>query len=247
MPEWFETWFDEDYARLYAHRDAAEARRAVAMALEAAPILASGPVLDLACGAGRHLEVLRQTNPQAFGLDLSRELLALAPLPLRPWLLRADMRRLPLRDGHLAGVCLWFTPFGYFDDGQNRALLFRLADLLAPGGILVLDYLNAGQVRRDLVPEDTVERGGVRIRSRRGLEGDRLVKHMELTRLDTGESREALESMRLYEPREILDMAQAAGLECLREAGDYGGAPFQPESSPRWIAFFRRSGGPHSA
>lgn len=237
MADWFETWFDEDYALLYAHRDAEEARRAVAMALAEAPRLAQGPVLDLGCGAGRHLEILQQANPAAFGMDLSPTLLGLAPPALRPRLLRGDMRRLPVKPGALAGICLWFTPFGYFPDAQNRQLLHDLAGLLRPGGVLLMDYLNAALVCRTLVAEDTLERSGVRVHSRRSLEGDRLVKRMTLTRLDSGQSREAREDVRLYRPAELADMAASAGLRLDRALGSYQGGPFC-EDSPRWIGFF---------
>lgn len=240
MADWFEAWFDEDYALLYAHRDAAEARTAVALALRVAPELSTGPVLDLGCGTGRHLEVLRRTNPLAFGMDLSRPLLRLAPIELRPWLLRGDMRTLPLRQGTLAGVCLWFTPFGYFSDAQNQSLLTNLGQHLRPGGVLVLDYLNADLVTRNLVPEDTVERAGVRVLSRRSLEGDRLVKRMVLTRMDSNETREALESVRLYRPEAIEAMASQAGLDLRQVLGGYTGEGFTG-ASPRWIGVFAKA------
>ena len=239
MADWFEEWFDEDYARLYAHRDAAEARQAVAMALDLAPELAQGPVLDLGCGAGRHLEILRATNPEAFGLDLSPALLRLAPPSLRGALLRGDMRRLPVKEAALSGICLWFTPFGYFSHEENRALLCDLARRLRPGGVLLLDYLHADEVVRALVAEDTVERHGIRVRSRRALEGDRLVKRMTLTRLASGDTREALESVRLYQPPELGAIAAEAGLSLRAARGSYAGAPFGNQS-PRWIGFFQR-------
>lgn len=239
MADWFESWFDEDYALLYAHRDAEEARQAVALALREAPELARGPVLDLGCGAGRHLEVLRRINPQAFGMDLSAALLRLAPGGLRPWLLRGDMRALPVKDGVLAGACLWFTPFGYFSDAQNRALMLALGRILRPGGALLMDYLNAGLVARELVPEDTVERAGVRVLSRRAIEGGRIVKRMTLTHLDTGETREALESVRLYGPAELSALAAGAGLRLRAVKGSYAGSAFT-EDSPRWIGIFEK-------
>jgi SAM-dependent methyltransferase len=240
LAEWFEAWFDEDYALLYAHRDADEARQAVELALRLAPELAAGPVLDLACGAGRHLGILRRTNPLGFGMDLSRILLGLAPVDLRPWLLRGDMRALPVKDGALSGICLWFTPFGYFSDSENHALMLRLGQLLHPGGVLVMDYMNAGQVARTLVPEDTVERAGVRVVSRRALEGDRLVKHMELIRLDTGERRQAMESVRLYHPTDLQAMALHAGLRLRSVRGTYSGEAFT-EDSPRWIGILEKA------
>jgi len=243
VEEWFKDWFDEDYAAIYGHRDQSEAETAVATALRKVPALAHRPVLDLGCGAGRHLEVLRRTNPLAFGLDLSSQLLALAPAALKPWLLRGDMRHLPVRDGSLGGVTLWFTPFGYFTDDQNRALLGRLRGLLVPGGGVLLDYLNADVVRAGLVAEDEAVRGNLRVHSRRTLEGDRLVKRMTLTRTDTGARREATESVRLYDPQELRDMARASGLEPAFEAGDYQGGPFEPARSSRWIGYLRRPSG----
>ncbi len=240
MGDWFEEWFDADYARLYAHRDAAEARDAVATALREAPELARGPVLDLGCGSGRHLEGLRCTNPMAFGMDLSPTLLRMAPAPLHPWLLRGDMRRLPVKAGSLRGICLWFTPFGYFSDEANAGLLAELGIRLQSGGMMILDYLNAEETLRTLVPEDETERDGLRIRSRRRLEGNRLVKRMEILRLDTGETREALESVRLYRPGELAALAESAGLRLRCALGTYAGEPYIA-SSPRWIAFFQRN------
>ncbi len=242
VAEWFKDWFDRDYAAIYAGRGPEEARTAVAMALARAPGLASGPVLDLACGSGRHLEALRRTNDLAFGLDLSRDLLAMAPAELRPWLLRGDMRRLPVRPGSLAGICMWFTPFGYFSDEQNRALLLSLRGLLRPGGVLLLDFLNAAHVRATLVKEDEAVHHGLRVVSRRSLESGRIVKRMDLTRVDTGATRRVTESVRLYEPGELVDMARACGLERIGEAGDYHGAPFDAAASPRWIGFLGRIG-----
>jgi SAM-dependent methyltransferase len=240
VDEWFKDWFDQDYAAIYGHRDAQEAEAAVAMALALAPVLATGPVLDLGCGAGRHLAVLRQSNPQAFGLDLSRDLLGLAPEYLRPWLLRGDMRRLPVQAGSLAGICLWFTPFGYFSDRENRTLLQRLQALLRPDGVLLLDYLNAVQVRAGLVPEDVTRHGEIEVHSRRTLERGRLVKRMTLTHLATGRTRQAKESLRLYDPADLHAMARHCGLAVEREVGDYQGAPFAAERSARWIGFLRR-------
>ncbi|WP_243332616.1 class I SAM-dependent methyltransferase [Mesoterricola sediminis] len=240
MDEWFKDWFDRDYAAIYAARDAEEAAQAVAMALQVAPALGRGPVLDLACGTGRHLAALRRSNPLAFGLDLSRDLLGLADPGLRPWLLRGDMRALPVRDGRLSGICLWFTPFGYFTDAENRALLARLRDLLAPGGVILLDYLNARHLREHLVPEDERVADGIRVRSRRTLEGQRVIKRMTLTRLETGATRAVTESVRLYEPAEMEALAAGAGLEVFARVGAYAGGAFDAARSPRWIGFLRK-------
>lgn len=241
--DWFAHWFDEDYSLVYAHRDETEAEQAVALALEVAPGLGMGPVLDLGCGGARHLGVLRRTHPGAFGLDLSAHLLGTAPPDLRPWLLRGDMRALPIRPGSLAGVTLWFTPFGYFSDLQNQQVLDGIARVLAPGGVLVLDFLNAGRLRRELEPESTLEREGLRVTIQRRIEAGRVVKRMELLRLDSGAVRTVTESVRLYEPWELVGMAARAGLRMRAERGDYGGARFEALASPRWIGFLEKPRG----
>lgn len=240
MDEWFKDWFDADYAALYAHRDEEEAALAVGTVLQVAPELTAGPVLDLACGAGRHLVELRKVNPLAFGLDLSPHLLGLAPHDLRGWLLRGDMRHLPIRQGSLAGVCLWFTPFGYFSDRENQRLLCTLQGLLRPGGVLLLDFLNATRLRVGLVEEDVMERNGLRVRSRRSIEGDRVVKRMTIERLDSGAVRKAVESVQIYEPGELKRMACACGFALKTEFGDYSGNDFRAAVSPRWLGVFAK-------
>lgn len=241
MEDWFQRWFDGDYAELYAHRDAAEAAGAVGTALALAPELAEGPVLDLGCGTGRHLEALRTRNPMAFGLDLSSHLLSLAPECLRGWLLQGDMRSLPVRSRALQGICLWFTPFGYFPDDENRALLGGLAACLRPGGVLWLDYLNAPQVRATLEPgPERIERGGIAATIHRRLEGSRVVKRMRIQRTSTGESREAVESVRLYDPPELERIAAAAGLSLRTSLGGYAGEPYG-SGSERWIGIFAKA------
>ncbi len=237
MDDWFKEWFDEDYLALYANRGEAEAEQAVETSLRLAPELASGPVLDLACGAGRHLNWLRRKNPEAFGLDLSPSLLRAAPMQLRSHLLRGDMRHLPIKAAALSGVCLWFTPFGYFSDSNNRALLHNLAALLRPGGVALMDYLNAAHLRANLVLEDIEEQSGMRVHSRRTLEGQRIVKRMSIEYLDSSATREVVESVRVYEPQELTALAAEAGLRLRLECGDYSGGAFLP-GSPRWLAFF---------
>lgn len=237
---WFESWFDEDYLRLYAHRDEAEAKLAVETALRVAPELARGPVLDLACGSGRHLAALRGQNPEAFGLDLSPSLLAQADPGLRPWLVRGDMRRIPVREGALAALCMWFTPFGYFDDAANQTLLRNVADRLRPGGVLWMDYLNPEAVRANLVAQETLEREGMRAEITREFEGNRIVKRIRIDR-PGGSPREAVESVRIYGPGELRALAGECGLMLRESLGSYDGAPFRA-TSPRWIGIFVKAG-----
>jgi hypothetical protein len=149
------------------------------------------------------------------------------------------MRALPFRDRRLAGDYLWFTPFGYFSDEANAALVRDLGRIIRPGGVLLMDYLNADHLEANLVPEDVVERGGLRVHSRRTLAGDRVVKRMRIERLDSGAVREVSESVRLYRPGELLALLASAGFRLRQACGDYAGGPCS-DQSPRWIGVLER-------
>jgi SAM-dependent methyltransferase len=102
-------------------------------------------LLDVACGTGAHLEILRRWY-DAEGVDLSPEMLevARARLPDIP-LSVADMRILDLGRKFDAVTCL-FSAIGYVTDlAGMRSTIQRLASHVAPGGVLIVD----GWVRPD--------------------------------------------------------------------------------------------------
>lgn len=122
----------------------AESQALHAIIQEASP--GARTVLDVACGTGAHLEILRRWY-EVEGVDLSPEMLEVARgrLPDVP-LHVADMRSLDLGRKFDAVTCL-FSAIGYVTDGaEMRSTIQRLADHVAPGGVLIVD----GWVR----PED---------------------------------------------------------------------------------------------
>ena len=105
---------------------------------------AGGTVLDLACGAGRHLRRALALGHPAVALD--RDVSGLADLANRPDVeivahdLEADGGLdLPLDDRRFAGVIVTNYLF--------RPLLTRLHALVAPDGILVYETFARGQER----------------------------------------------------------------------------------------------------
>lgn len=232
--EWFERWFGEEYLELYPHRDSGEARRGVQTVLAATGTAPGSLALDLACGAGRHVEALRARGVEAFGLDLSEALLRRARERALP-VFRADMRSIPLRTGALALVTSFFTSFGYFDDpGDDMRVLAEVRRVLALGGAFAFDYLNAYRVRRELRPRDEREVNGRRVVQMRRLteEGRVVEKDIEIHGPQPGTVRTFHERVRLYTPVEVEALFAASGLELRHEFGDYDGSALT-EHSPR--------------
>ena len=122
----------------------AESEALHAIIQEASP--AARTLLDVACGTGAHLEILRRRY-EVEGVDLSPEMLEVARARLPDVPLRvADMRTLDLGRRFDAVTCL-FSAIGYVTDpSEMLSTIHRLADHVAPGGVLIVD----GWVR----PED---------------------------------------------------------------------------------------------
>lgn len=225
--EWFRDWFGEEYLELYPHRDEAEAARAVRLYLQAAPPTA--PVLDLACGGGRHLRELDEAGVEAIGLDLSSVLLGEArqTAPGVP-LVRADMRRLPFRDETFGGLTSFFTSFGYFPSvDEDRSVIRGVRRVLRPGGTFMLDFFNADRVRETLVPRDERSIGDRRVIQTREIVGDKVIKRIRVCDEGTGgEERRFEERVRLYGATDLDEMLEAEGLRIEARYGDYAGGGF---------------------
>jgi SAM-dependent methyltransferase len=242
MTSWFDRAFGPWYLRLYPHRDLDEARHAVATL---SPWLPEGRVLDLGCGHGRYLAALGEAGFAAFGLDRSRHLLGAVTDPLlRRRTVRGDMRRLPFASGSFAAALSMFTSFGYFGSREtHRDVLAEAARVVAPGGRLVLDYLNAPQVRRGLVPESRRVVDGHTVSERRYLEdrpeGEVVVKELAIRDPEGAEVEAYREEVALYDRKQILRLLGEAGWREEHLLGDYDGGAWGP-ASPRLLVVAAR-------
>src|SRR5207237_4032523 len=203
--DWFEEWFGEDYLHIYQHRDETEAERSVELSATNLAGRQIETVLDLACGAGRHTRVLRE-RWWTVGLDLSMSLLKIARKESSdaPYV-RADMRELPFADESFDLVVNLFTSFGYFeDDSEHVRVLACVGAAMKRGGTLVIDFLNASQVRRDLVPYDERVENGITIEQRRAISPDGRFVERTVRLRESG--KEYIERVRLLSPRDLQRM-----------------------------------------
>ncbi len=224
---WYAEWFGEEYLELYSYRDEHEARRQVAFFREQCGDV-RGPVLDLACGMGRHMQELHADGYRSVGCDLSFVLLRTGireygPMPVA----RADMRHLPFCDGVFAALVNFFTSFGYFaTENENVQVVREMARVLEPEAPFLFDYLNVHRELEKLVQHET--RGEAKI-ERWFDASDRSFNK----RITIGEKR-YLERVRGYDLDEISAMFASCQLSIRTAFGNFDGSPFA-RTSPRLI------------
>ncbi|MHC4994938.1 MAG: class I SAM-dependent methyltransferase [Planctomycetota bacterium] len=235
--DWYTHSFGELYPILYAHRDDTSARAEVAALIDLVGLKPPARVLDICCGAGRHLQTLLDLGFDAHGVDLSEHLLRLAEG--RPGLAgrvtHADVRNLPFEGEFDAAVNL-FTSFGYFPtDEENEAALGQMVKTLRTGGVLVMDLVNRAWLERVFEPTDnfTTENPRLTVEIRRRLVGDRAEKDTVATD-EQGNARTFFESVRLFKPDEMHAMLERAGVGDLRFFGSHEGIELAPDA-PRMI------------
>lgn len=235
--EWFRDWFGEAYLSLYPHRDEDEARHGVSLYLEEAELAPGARVLDLACGAGRHLERLREAGLDGVGIDLSATLLREAAGRGGPEgsLVRADMRALPFDAGAFDGLVNFFTSFGYFQTPEEDDRVLReIRRVLRPGAPFLIDYMNVPWVVERLDPETVGRIRGRPVRQTRWVEGGHVFKRIEIGGAEDDEPQVFHERVRLYPPEDLVALLERRDLVPHARFGGYRGQPFDAEA-PRLV------------
>ncbi len=229
--KWYTTAFGRMYRLFYAHRSPEAASEELAGLLPLLKLSPGARVLDLCCGAGRHLAELCRRGFTAYGLDYSPDLLkGAAEVPvLQGCLIRGDMRFLPFPCEFDCVINL-FSSFGYFaDDAENRRVLSEIARVVAPGGQVVIDHMNRRHVEAHLVAEseDLLEEGV--LRQKRRIQGNRVIKHITWIP-EHGREERFTEDVRLYTPEELKQMLEGCGFTSVQFQGSFSGGAFTASS-----------------
>jgi SAM-dependent methyltransferase len=235
---WFKEWFGEEYLELYAHRDESEAERHVDFVERCLGGPRPHAVLDLACGAGRHTLALRRRGYRALGVDLSLTLLA----HMRGPKVAGDMRRLPFAAESFDWVLNFFTSFGYFArERENFLVLEEMVRVLTPGGRFLLDIMNPEPVLAGLKPHETQELdGGRHVEIDRWLDAEKKRINKRITVSDPGRPpRTFQESVRVYQPDEVVIGLRWAGLEVDRLFGNFHGDSYERDSERLILVGFK--------
>lgn len=216
---WWASYFDAGYLREYAPLfDAGEARAQVGRLLELLALPTGARVLDLACGQGRHAQLLAEAGLRVDGLDLSRDLLAVATREAAGRSVRytrGDMRRLPARwSGRFDAVVNLFTSFGFFDEpADDAAVIHGVARVLRPGGTFVWQGGSRDGVMSRFVARDAwVSIGGMTVEQERDFDPSSgfLTIRSVWTRGQRVERR--AHRIRLYSADRLAELCRSAGL-----------------------------------
>ncbi len=225
---WFMEWFDENYRMLYRHRNSDDAREQVCLIIDTLKPHKNTAILDLGCGEGRYTAVFKKKGYRVFGLDLSETLVRIGKKKEpRLDLMVGDMRFIP---GTFDLILSLFTSFGYFDtDAENEAALAAVFQSLNPGGYYWLDFLNAGYVIKNLVPESHSRLPScIEVLEKRKIVNGRVVKDIHFK--DNGVDKHYRESVRLFSLESLEAMFHRVGFHIYRCFGDYRGRPCSPDT-----------------
>ncbi len=236
---WFEEWFDTSlYEKLYANRDEAEAKKLISLLERTLSSHHCKTILDLACGRGRHSINLGEKGYDVTGIDLSEQAVKTAKEKAGDRNLKnvhfkvRDMRN-PLPQKFDAVVNL-FTSFGYFlADEENASIFDSVAKMLKPGGIFVLDYLNAEKVKKEFVSEENGSFHEIDYHIERHIENEAIYKDINFKK---GERRKSYsERVKLYGLQWFEKEMQKRNLIIDNVYGDYEGSDFDEDESQRLL------------
>ena len=234
--DWFKNWFDSFYYhKLYRHRNTAEAQEFIDNVLNYLNPKPDSRILDLACGKGRHSIYLNEKGYDVVGVDLSQNSIDEANKSANNTLhfYQMDMRALECTKPYNLVMNL-FTSFGYFNSKtDNIKVLQGVHDILEPNGILVIDFLNASKVIRNLVPEEIQKVDKITFTINRFIEDQTVVKTIKVR--DGNERYSFQERVSMFELADFEKMFAETGFTLKAHFGNYQLEKFDADSSDRLI------------
>lgn len=119
-----------------------------------------GPLIELMCGTGRLLIPLAEDGYHITGVDISPAMLAIArrriadhELETQISVVEGDIRTVALPQNHFSLAFVALNSFMHLDDIEEQCeALENIYDMLAPGGILIIDLFSPNP--EDIVNED---------------------------------------------------------------------------------------------
>lgn len=236
-------WFGSPYYNiLYQHRNDKEASAFLDNLLNFLKVPSNSSFLDIACGRGRHAVYLNKKGHKVTGIDLSSKSIAHAKQFANEDLIFKEHNILdcfkPL--GKFDVLVNLFTSFGYFNSfNEHQQALTNFKSALAPNGYLVLDYLNAEVVIKDLIPEEDKILNGISFKIARYYQKPYLFKKIEV--VDQDSVLQFYERVWAFTLSQFIELLNSAGFQLKECFGDYELNSFDVNKSLRMILIAQAS------
>lgn len=147
----------------YEQRTADRVSPTSVVADRVAALAPSGPVIDVGCGVGLLVKLLRDRGVPAIGIDFSEEMVGFARSRNGDaTVLHGDFMRHPF-DEQFAGV-VSMGVLHLFPSEEAARMLGRMRDLLLPDGVLYVTTTREDEAREGYVPKDVYTGGYLRYR-----------------------------------------------------------------------------------
>lgn len=240
--DWYENWFSSAwYKILYRDRDVQEAEQFVETLINYLQPPRGSRMLDIACGEGRYAGQLAGQGYDVTGIDLSYQSIRKAKE------MEADNlhfyvhdMRFPFYINYFDYAFNFFTSFGYFANDRDHVMAAKsFASALKKNGLLVIDYLNVAYVLNNLVPEEVVEKEGVKFDIKRSLIDKHIIKDIRVTDKE-GAQHHYAERVAAFSLEDFLQLFHKAGMELVNTYGDHDMGTYDAVSSERLIMIFKK-------
>ena len=245
MSDWWQTFFDAEYLRLWEGTEPPEkAEREVAGLWQLLELGSTSRVLDAPCGYGRIARALAARGAEVLGVDYSEVLLSEAErrrgdIPERQLrYLRHDLR-VPLGDSGFEAAINIFSSLGYGTEADDLAILTTLRAAVRPGGRVFVETAHRDRL---VVFLSHTDRRGVRLSDGTLLLEEPLfdavagrVESKWYWRGPSGSGQKE-SSLRVYSATELAGLLSRAGLRLLSTHNGCTREPFRsagPEMSAR--------------
>lgn len=241
---WWRTYFDDDWFRLHEPLFPESLSRVEAGGIiELLGLPAGARILDAPCGWGRHTKLFREAGYDAWGADLSHDLLRRSrgrSHRARSAGAAADIRALPFPDRTFDAVVNVFTSLGLFEDERDDVRALREARrVLRTGGSFLLESMHRDEVMAGYAERDRwTLPDGTRVDAERSFDAVAGISH-EVWHWRRGSRHgEKRHALRLRTATSIADLLRRAGFRRIEWYGDWNGEPFT-HASPHVIAVAR--------
>lgn len=240
--DWYENWFSSKYyGILYQDRDDTEAEQFIERLVKHLEPAKNSKMLDIACGEGRHAIQLAEQGFDVTGIDLSYEsILSAKQAESNNLHFYVHDMRFPFYINYFDYSFNFFTSFGYFDKKRDHEMAAKsFAKGLKQGGTLVVDYLNANHVIKNLIPKATIQKGDYSFDITKSIVDNHIIKDIRFKDAE-GNDMHFAERVATFTLTDFLSIFDKANLTLIETFGDYQLNKYDEETSPRLVMVFQK-------